>query len=92
LRDYEKGHANRMVGMAILDHRLDELAGGAAPSDGSPSAHMPEVAQAAADGSQFGPQRPAPRSTRLANHPVRLEALGGAGLEAVAERADPLEA
>jgi hypothetical protein len=49
LRDYEAGHAGRIMVLQILDHRLAELSRGAQPSDGDPTHPAPEAGRPADD-------------------------------------------
>jgi hypothetical protein len=51
LRDYETGHAGRIMVLQVLDNRLAELSRGATPSDGDPARPAPEAGPPA-DGTQ----------------------------------------
>ena len=43
LLDYERAHADRPAVVLVLQHRLEQLQGGAEPTGGSPGAPAPEA-------------------------------------------------
>lgn len=57
LVDHERAHANRVLVIEILTHRLDELDAGASPSQGSQE-EMPEVPGHQPKGSPVTPGGP----------------------------------
>lgn len=57
---YEREHASRTPVLQILEVRLDELRGGAEPSDGSPLAPVPEAAPPPAGTSSASPATAGP--------------------------------
>jgi hypothetical protein len=52
LLDYERGHANRVQVVTVMERRLAALKEGAQPSGGDPSAPAPEAAPPPEGGSQ----------------------------------------
>ncbi|GAA2452499.1 hypothetical protein ACIBAI_14360 [Streptomyces sp. NPDC051041] len=58
---YEEAHGNRLPVVQALRTRLQELEGGAQPSEGSPLAPAPEHAPAADTGSSVSPVTSGPK-------------------------------
>jgi hypothetical protein len=81
LLDYERAHADRLQVVRVMEHRLDELRGGAEPSGGDPAAVQPEHAPAAAGG---GPGNAA--TTPDNNQPLRHGVAGQTPNRAVRAR------
>ena len=57
---YEQAHGDRAPVVTAMQARLDELAGGAAPSGGAPDAPAAEAPPAAAGGSPVSPATTGP--------------------------------
>lgn len=57
---YEKGHAGRLLVMQTTEARLQELADGGSPAQGSPDAVAPERAPGASSGSKISPETAGP--------------------------------
>ena len=58
---YERAHADRLPVVQVLQVRLDELAGGASPSDGDAGARAPELAPPPSGTGPVDPSTTAPR-------------------------------
>jgi hypothetical protein len=57
---YEQAHAHRLPVVQLLSTRLEQLAAGAEPSGGSPTAATPEAEHAPQAGSQVSPETQGP--------------------------------
>jgi len=57
---YERTHGNRIAVVQLLERRLEQLAAGAAPSGGSPTATTPEAEHAPQAGSPVTPATQGP--------------------------------
>jgi hypothetical protein len=57
---YERAHANRTAVVQLLEQRLEQLAAGAIPSGGSPTAATPEAEHAPQAGSLVTPETQGP--------------------------------
>jgi hypothetical protein len=58
---YEKAHGNRLAVVRLLEQRADALAGGAAPTEGSPLASAPETDVGQPGGSPVTPETEGPK-------------------------------
>src|SRR3954471_16923453 len=59
LLDYERAHGARLPVVAALEHRLEQLRGGAQPSGSLPTS-LPEVSGSASGGSKVSPATSGP--------------------------------
>lgn len=57
---YEKAHAGRLLVIQTMEARLQELADGGSPTQGSPDAVAPERSQGASGGSKITPETAGP--------------------------------
>jgi len=57
---YERAHGDRLPVVQLLERRLEQLAAGSEPSDGSPMATAPEAEHAPPAGSPVGPETQGP--------------------------------
>ncbi|MEU6359671.1 hypothetical protein ACF06I_22040 [Streptomyces albidoflavus] len=77
VRAYEQEHADRPQVKQMIDHRLDQLEHGSAPSGGDPAAHGAEQARPARGRSSVSPQTaalppdPLPHGTYDRSHPTQ---------------------